>query len=133
VDRMVAVVTRQAVAEWVAGYERAWRTAGTGGLGELFTEDATYRQDPFQEPLVGLAAIARMWEAEREGPDEAFTMDSQIVAVDGDVAVVGLHVQYGEPAAQRYRDLWVLRFAEDGRCAAFEEWPFWPGRPRVAS
>jgi hypothetical protein len=55
------------------------------------------------------------------------------VAVDGDVAVVGLHVQYGEPAAQRYRDLWVLRFAEDGRCAAFEEWPFWPGRPRVAS
>ena len=116
----------------MAGYERAWRTGGTGGLGELFARDATYRLDPFDEPLVGLGAIAAMWEAEREGPDEAFTMDHDIVAVDGTVAVVHVEVRYGDPPTQRYRDLWVMRFAEDGRCTAFEEWPFWPGRPRVA-
>jgi SnoaL-like domain len=126
------VLTRRHVTDWLAGYERAWRTAGTSGLGELFTEDATYLQDPFAETLVGLEAIAAMWEAEREGPDEAFTMDRDVIAVDGNVAVVHLDVRYGDPPAQRYRDLWVLRFAEDGRCAAFEEWPFWPGRPRVA-
>ena len=126
------MLTRQHVTDWVAGYERAWRTAGTSGLGELFTEDATYLQEPFAETLVGLEAIAAMWEAEREGPDEVFTMDRDVIAVDGNVAVVHLDVRYGEPSAHRYRDLWVLRFAEDGRCTAFEEWPFWPGRPRVA-
>src|SRR5262245_4061762 len=129
--RIASVLTRRAVAEWVACYERAWRAAGTAGLGELFTEDATYLQQPFAEPVVGLEAIARMWEAERAGPDEVFTMESEIVAVDGDVAVVRLQVDYRKPAVQRYRDLWVMRFAGDGRCAAFEEWPFWPGRGYV--
>jgi ketosteroid isomerase-like protein len=127
------VLTRQGVAEWVAAYERAWRTAGTESLTELFTEEATYLQQPFAEPVVGLEAIARMWEAEREGPDEVFAMEREIVAVDGDVAVVKLQVDYRAPAVQRYRDLWVMRFAEDGRCAAFEEWPFWPGRGYVPS
>ena len=26
----------------------------------------------------------------------------------------------------RWRDLWVLRFGDDGRVAEFEEWPFAP-------
>jgi hypothetical protein len=28
--------------------------------------------------------------------------------------------------AERWRDLWVIRFGDDGRCVAFEEWPFAP-------
>jgi hypothetical protein len=59
-------------------------------------------------------------------------MDAQIVAVDGDVAVARVHVRYEDPAPHEYRDLWIIRFAPDGRCQAFEEWPFWPGQPRTA-
>lgn len=114
------------VTRWVAGYERAWRSPGTSQLAGLFTEDATYRQEPYAEPVTGLAAIARMWEAERDGPAEGFRMTSKIVAVDGAVAVVRAEVSYGEPILQEWRDLWVIRFAPDGRCAAFEEWPFLP-------
>lgn len=114
------------VRSWVDGYERAWRSPGTGALAELFTEDATYRQSPYREPVRGLPAIAAMWEAERTGPDEDFRMTSEPVALDGDTAVVRVEVTYGEPARQQYRDLWIIRFAGDGRCRAFEEWPFWP-------
>ncbi|MFD4193655.1 nuclear transport factor 2 family protein [Amycolatopsis thermoflava] len=74
----------------------------------------------------GLPAIAAMWEAERTGPDEDFRMTSEPVALDGDTAVVRVEVTYGEPTRQQYRDLWIIRFAGDGRCRAFEEWPFWP-------
>ena len=49
-----------------------------------------------------------------------------VVAVDGDTAVVRVSVEYGAPASGRWRDLWVLRFAGDGRCTSFEEWPFAP-------
>src|SRR5207247_503163 len=56
-------------------------------------------------------------------------MASEIVAVDGGTAVVRVEVRYGNPVHQEYRDLWVIRFAADGRCAVFEEWPFWPGQP----
>ena len=119
---------RQRVADWIAAYERAWRTPGTEPLGALFTTDATYLQGPYREPVAGLPAIARMWEAERDGPTEVFRMTSEIVAVDGDTAVARLEVWYGDPVTDEYRDLWIMRFAADGRCRAFEEWPFAPGR-----
>jgi hypothetical protein len=75
------------------------------GLRELFTEDATYSTAPYRNPYEGLPAIAELWEAEREGPDEAFTMSSEIVAVDGPIAVVRVDVGYGDPPSREYRDL----------------------------
>jgi ketosteroid isomerase-like protein len=117
---------RTGVRRWVAAYERAWRAAGTEALSHLFTEDATYRTAPFEPPYAGLPAIAAMWEDGRESPDEVFALASEVVAVEGENAVVRLEVTYGDPVEQTYRDLWVLRFAADGRVAMFEEWPFWP-------
>lgn len=118
---------RHEIENWVARYEAAWRAADIENpLRALFHANATYRMGPYEAVHSGLPAIAALWVAERDGPDEAFTMDSEIVAVDGDVAVVRLEVLYGPPAEREYRDLWVLRFADDGRCLSFEEWPFWP-------
>jgi hypothetical protein len=56
-------------------------------------------------------------------------MTSEIIAVEGATAVVRVEVFYGDPVRQEYRDLWVVGFADDGRCVSFEEWPFWPGQP----
>jgi uncharacterized protein (TIGR02246 family) len=126
------VTDRAAVSRWLAGYEAAWRTPGTAGLADLFTSDATYLQSPYERPLNGLDAIKQMWEAEREGPDEVFTLATDIVAIDGPTAVVRAEVRYGTPLRQEYRDLWVIRLADDGRCTWFEEWPFWPVRPYSA-
>ena len=56
-------------------------------------------------------------------------MTSEVVAADGDTAVVRVGVSYGDPVRQEYRDLWIVRFAGDGRCTSFEEWPFWPEQP----
>jgi hypothetical protein len=121
------------VASWVAAYERAWRTPGTETLDQIFTPDATYRQGPYEEPVIGLPAIRRMWEEERQGPDEVFSMTSEIIAVDGAAAVVRVDVGYSDPVRQEYRDLWVMRFAGDAVCSSFEEWPFWPKRPDAAA
>jgi ketosteroid isomerase-like protein len=129
---MAPVLDRQHVEDWLEDYERAWRTEGTALLGHLFTEDATYLLSPFDAAVAGLPAIAAMWDRERTGPDERFTMNSSLVAIDGDVAVARIGVRYEEPTPREYRDLWILRFAADGRCREFEEWPFWPGQPRAA-
>jgi ketosteroid isomerase-like protein len=126
-------VTRDQVRAWVAAYERAWRAPGTAALAGIFTPDASYRQGPYDEPVTGLPAIASLWEAERDGPDEVFRMTSDVIAADGDTAVVRVEVSYGDPVHQEYRDLWVLRFADDACCTSFEEWPFWPEQPHMAS
>ena len=129
---MIVQMTREQVVSWLERYEQAWRTAGTAALEQLFDAQATYRLSPYAEPLRGLEAIAAMWEAEREGPDEPFTMDARLVALDGDTAVARVEVAYAGPPRRDYRDLWIMRFASDRRCIAFEEWPFWPGQPLVA-
>jgi ketosteroid isomerase-like protein len=126
------VTDRSAVNRWLAAYEAAWRTPGTDGLARLFTDDVTYLQSPYEQPIIGLAAVEVMWEREREGPNEVFTLATEIVAVDGATAVVRAEVCYGQPPQQEYRDLWVIRLAADGRSTWFEEWPYWPGRPYSA-
>ena len=120
---------RADVEKWVADYERVWRTPGTALLAELFTADASYLPSPWARPIEGLDAISRFWEAERVGPDEKFTMSSQVVALEPGTAVVRVVVEYGALRAKPWRDLWVIRFAEDGRCSSFEEWPFAPEQP----
>jgi hypothetical protein len=128
-----AVTNRATVGSWLAGYEAAWRTPGTEGLARLFTSDATYLKSPYEEPITGLDAISRMWEEEREGPDEVFTLATHVLAVEGPTAVVRAEVRYGDPLRQEYRDLWVIGLADDGRCTWFEEWPYWPGRSYSAA
>jgi ketosteroid isomerase-like protein len=135
-DRIVRhhgrVTDRAQVSRWLAGYESAWRAPGTQALADLFTADASYLQSPYEQPVVGLPAIERMWDEEREGPDEVFTLVTGILAVDGGTAVVRAEVHYGDPPHQEYRDLWVIHLGADGRCTWFEEWPFWPEQPHAA-
>ena len=120
------------LARWIAGYERAWRSPGTRLLDGLFAANALYSPAPFEAPLEGRDAIAAFWESEREGPDERFSLTWEPVAIDGNVAVARVEVRYDGPPPRIYRDLWVISFDRDGRCAAFEEWPFFPAQPYVA-
>jgi hypothetical protein len=125
----MASMDREAVERWVAGYERAWRTPGTEPLVELFSTDVSYLPSPWADPIVGLSRLGPWWDAERDGPDEPFTIVSEVVAVDGDTAVVRIEVNYTCDDQPRWRDLWILRFDTDGRCVGFEEWPFTPDQP----
>jgi mannose-6-phosphate isomerase-like protein (cupin superfamily) len=111
---------------WIERYEQAWRTPGTAMLAELFSPAAAYLVSPYAEPLVGLPAIERFWEEGRDGPDEAFSMQTDVVAFSDGTGVARVAVTYGEPVRQEYLDLWVVRFDDEGRATRFEEWPFWP-------
>jgi ketosteroid isomerase-like protein len=125
----VCTVDRDDVMRWVAEYERAWRSGDVAAVARLFTDDARYRTSPYAQPKVGHAEIGAFW---LDDDGRTFSVGAQPVAVEGRDAVVRLEVRYREPVAQEYRDLWVLRFAEDGRVEDFEEWAYWPGKPYSA-
>ena len=84
--------------------------------------------DPTGSSLFGHEAIQAYW-LNDEGL--AFTVTAEPVAVEGRDAVVRLEVRYSNPD-QEYRDLWILRFAPDGRVEHFEEWAYWPDKTYVA-
>lgn len=117
----------EAVTNWVARYERAWRSPGTEALDQLFTETVSYSASPWAQAVVGIEPLRRFWEAARSDPDEGFQIWSEVVAIDGQVAVVRVVVHYDD--GQRWRDLWVVVLDEQGRCDHFEEWPFAPNQP----
>jgi hypothetical protein len=121
---------RDEVMYWVDGYERAWRESDLSAIATLFTEDAHYRASPYEESEVGQDAIRAFWV---DDEDEVFTMAARPIAVEGRNAVVRVDVAYGDPVGQEYRDLWVLRFASDGRVEDFEEWAYWPGKTYSAA
>ncbi len=123
---------RDDLARWIEAYERAWRTPGTALLTELFSPESTYSAAPFQRLIRGSAAIASFWDAERESSDEVFSLEWVPVAVERDVGVARVEVRYGDPPTRTYRDLWIVTLGPDGRCVAFEEWPFFPGQPLMS-
>jgi hypothetical protein len=51
-------------------------------------------------------------------------MTSETVAVDGHTGVARVEVAYGN--GDRWRDIWIVRLLDDGRCGHFEEWPIAP-------
>ena len=122
-------VDNAAVSGWVDEYERAWRDADTRAVERLFTETAEYRRSPYEPSANGHSAIRGFW---RDDAGKTFSMDSTVVCVQDDVAVVRVEVVYLTPREQEYRDLWILRFAPDGRVSEFEEWAYWPGKPYSA-
>jgi ketosteroid isomerase-like protein len=123
-------VDRNQVMAWVDGYIAAWRAEDPEAVEQLFTPDAAYRASPYEESEVGHDAIKGFW---LDDAGEVFTATAKPVAVDGPSAVVRVEVRYGDPVHQEYRDLWVLRFADDGRVSDFEEWAYWPGKPYSAA
>ena len=114
----------QAVAAWLDSYSQAWRTYDPEQIGALFSEEAVYFYNPFDEPVRGREAIVASWLEER---DEAGTYEGRYrpVLVAGDVAVARGYSRYLDTngtLAEEYDNLFLLRFDADGRCATYREW-----------
>jgi len=95
---------------------------------DVVTDDAAYRFSPYEPSEVGHEAIKALWS---DDAGKSFSMHAEVVAVEG--AVGRVDVGYETPVTQEYRDVWILRFAADGRVADFEEWAYWPGKPYTAA
>ena len=57
---------RSVLARVMSRYKRAWETRDADLAAALFTEDATYQEHPFHEPIRGQEAIRRYWEGATE-------------------------------------------------------------------
>lgn len=111
---------------WVERYLTAWSSDDPDDVAALFTEDARYLTGPFDEPWTGRDAIVAKWiEAGDSDVEWSFTWD--VIAIDGDLAVIEGETTYLGPPEKAYRNMWLVRFAGDGRAREFTEW--WKKRP----
>ena len=114
---------------WLDRYRRAWMERDADAACRLFTEDAVYREQPFQAPFVGRDAIRAYW--------------SRVTA-----SQTGVEIRYGQAVVDGHRlavEWWanlqtndgpltlagefLLRFADSGECRELREyWVLAQGR-----
>jgi uncharacterized protein (TIGR02246 family) len=125
---------RAGVERWMEGYRRAWASDAPEDVAALFTEDVTYAPYPWPrdgEPWRGRENVVREWIA-RGDSSTGWRFEHNTLAVDGDTAVIEGKTYYDptddDPHEDAYANLWVIRFADDGRAREFTE--YWVQRPR---
>jgi len=117
---------RAAFQSWLDRYIEAWRSPDSGAIGDLFSDDATYRYHPWEDPVRGRDTIVAEWTGpDRDAPD-SWTAEYRALAVDGDVAVAVGESRYlteDRSAVDRtYHNVFVCRFDDAGRCSDFTEY-----------
>ena len=118
------------VQTWLDRYIGAWRTYDPSAIGDLFSEDATYRYHPSDEPIRGRADVVRAWVApsgNESGRDEPDSWDARYepYAVDGDRAVAvgwSRYLANRDTPEKLYHNVYLLEFDGDGRCRSFIEY-----------
>jgi len=110
--------------EWLADYREAWRSYDPSAIGALFSEDASYRYHPYDEPLQGREAIVASWLEER---DVEGTYDGvyEPLVVTGDVVVATGTSTYKSTVGSMdrvYDNCFIMRFDDRDRCTEFTEW-----------
>ncbi len=108
----------------MTAYLRAWDSNDPDDISALFAPDAVYLTAPFAEPRAGIDAIVSGWLEDRDEPGDC-EFHWSLAGLDGDLAFVEGETAYratGDSPARVYSNLWMIRFAADGRAASFTEW-----------
>jgi uncharacterized protein (DUF433 family) len=109
-------------ADWLERYRRAWIERDADAASRLFTEDAVYREQPFETPFVGRAAIRDYWARVTASQTSVELCYGQPI-VDGRRLAVEwwANLQTAESPITLAGEF-LLRFADIGECRELREY-----------
>jgi ketosteroid isomerase-like protein len=114
--------------EWIEAYSRAWVDADSDAAAALFTEHASYRWHPLQEPEVGRDGIRKYWQTVTATQSEVEVRFGDPVESGRRVAVEFWTIMRNDGEIVTLSGLMLLRFDSDGRCEELREyWNLEPG------
>ena len=109
-------------ADWLARYRRAWIERDADAASLLFTDDAIYREQPFQPPFVGRAAIRAYW-ARVTASQTSVELRYGRTVVDGARVAVEWWANLGTDSGPlTLAGEFMLRFAGSGECEELREY-----------
>lgn len=115
--------------DWVEAYRVAWETKDAPAAAALFSPEATYRSNIFEEPHRGHEGIADYWRSVTAAQSDVRVRMGRPF-VDGDRVAVEFWTTMkvdGQPVT--LPGCLLLDFADDGTCRRLREyWHYQPGR-----
>lgn len=100
-------------------YLSAWESNDPEDVRALFTEDAVYHPDPWGEGWRGVDEIVDNW-LDRQDDPGTWEFEWSVLVEQGDLAIIEGETRYDD--GPTYSNLWIIRFAPDGRAYEFTEW-----------
>lgn len=109
--------------EWLEGYKRAWEQMDADAAVELFAEDATYQETPFDEPMRGRDAIRSYW-SDVPLAQKEIAFGYEVLSVAGDQGIARWWCDFRRiPTDSKVKldGIFVVHFS-NGKAIAFREW-----------
>lgn len=109
---------------WFETLGRAWEHRDPHAAAALFTGDAIYHEDPFEEPLHGREAILEYW-ADVPRSQENIVFHSEILGVTQDTGFAHWWVSFVRiPSKMRVKldGICAIRLNDEHKCYALREW-----------
>ena len=106
-------------------YKRAWERRDVDLAVSLFSEDAEYRPDPFEEPHRGANAIRAMWN-DISANEVHVEFDAERIWVSGRTVLANYHAAYtdrGNSDRVRVRGFLTFEVDDRGKVWRAREWP----------
>jgi uncharacterized protein (TIGR02246 family) len=119
------VIGEENLITWLKAYGRAWETRDPESVAALFTEDATYQETPFTEPLRGRAAIREYWLKVVVERQKQIQFGFKVLAIQESLAFARWWCSFFSlPAGKRISldGIFVLDFNDHGLCRELSEW-----------
>ena len=117
-------ISPQDFAAWLDGYKEAWETRDGATAGALFTADATYQENPFDDAMEGRAAIEEYWSGvTADQRDVSFTYD--VLTCDGDTCMAQWHAAFASASSGDAIELdgvFLCSFADAQTVRSLKEW-----------
>jgi hypothetical protein len=110
---------------WLEGYGRAWKNRDSEALVKLFSDNATYQETPFTEPLRGREAIREYWLLKVVRSQEQIQFGAEALAMIGSTGIAHWWAAFTRATTKarvKLDGVFLLKFGADGLCAELREW-----------
>lgn len=119
-----AGITLAAAESWLQRYGQAWRERSPALAAELFSEDCSYFETPFEAPATGRKGVKDYWQAVPDGQVD-IEFESRVIAVQAQTVIAQWTASFTRIANRARVELdgvFLLEFNDEGLCRTLREW-----------
>ncbi len=115
--------------EWLDAYRKAWIERNPGAAAGLFTEDATYAEQPYQDAFVGRRGIRDYWAGVTENQAAIEMRYGTPITVGERTVVEWWTTLTNDGVPITLAGIFILTFDASGLCRSLREyWHFAEGK-----
>jgi ketosteroid isomerase-like protein len=117
-------LTESEASAWLDGYEGAWEERDADRAAELFTPDAIYRDNPYNDPYRGREGIHKYW-SDVTADQRNVDFNYELLTTYGRTAVAHWSATFSSASSGSTINLdgvFLLEFDAGGLCSRLREW-----------